>query len=152
MSSWHTLVLHLLQLWNGCRASSLIPPWHRMLLKHFLLWVMPCLILSLAPVDLLQDLKKCMTKPYQDLMKQVNEMYFISVGYWFCHVVIIIRKGIGLGGFYTEKGETGVQGRQAWVMCMGLDIPVDLTCVKASNWMDVGAENNSCLETLPKEN
>lgn len=41
--------------------------------------------------------------PYQGLTKQANEMYFISVGYWFCHVVIITRKGIGLGGFYTEK-------------------------------------------------
>ena len=35
---------------------------------------------------------------------------------------------------------------------MGLDIPVDLTGVKASNCIDVGAGNNSCLETLPKEN
>lgn len=41
--------------------------------------------------------------PYQGLMKQVNEMYFTSVGYWFCHVVIIIKNWIGLGGFYTEK-------------------------------------------------
>lgn len=35
-------------------------------------------------------------------MKQANERYFVFAGYWFCHVVII-RKGIGLGGFYTEK-------------------------------------------------
>lgn len=46
-------------------------------------------------------------------MKQGNEMYFISVGYWFCHVVIIIRKGIGLGGFILRRRERRVQGRQA---------------------------------------
>lgn len=49
--------------------------------------------------------------PYQGLTKQENEMYFISVGYWFCHVVIIIKKRIGLGGFYTEKAGEKSPGR-----------------------------------------